>query len=176
MHAVNRQETIITYDSGSPRDTITPFWESLIPGGVIGYGKDHMLGAGLGFIIGAKLARPEKFCINFMGDGALGQVFMNFETASRAKIPITTIVNNNGVLTWTKQGSPIASERFEIEKFTGDYSKVAEGLGGFAQRVERPEQIIPAVHRAKEANDAGIPALIEIMGKSETAIPLTPMD
>lgn len=176
MKAVDRKETIITYDSGSPRDSITPFWESLIPGGVIGYGKDHMLGSGLGFIMGAKMARPEKFCINFMGDGAIGMVFMNFETASRAKIPITTIVFNNGELTWTKMMYPVASERYEIQKFTGDYSKVAEALGGFAQRVEKPEEIIPAVQRAKEANDSGVPALIEIMGKVEPEISIIPVE
>ena len=79
MHTVDRMKTIVTHDSGSPRDSLVPIWESLVPGSFIGYGKDHMLGSGLGFIMGAKMANPDKFCINFMGDGAFGQVGMDFE-------------------------------------------------------------------------------------------------
>ncbi len=176
MHTVDRMKTIVTHDSGSPRDSLVPLWESLVPGSFIGYGKDHMLGSGLGFIMGAKMANPDKFCIVFMGDGAFGQVGMDFETAVRAKIPVTTIVNNNGELTWTKKTCPEACRIYEIEKFTGDYLKVAEALGGYAERVEKPEDIIPAVKRAKKANDAGVPALIEIMGKAETEISLIPVE
>jgi len=176
MYTVDRMKTIVTHDSGSPRDSLVPIWESLVPGSFIGYGKDHMLGSGLGFIMGAKMANPDKFCINFMGDGAFGQVGMDFETAVRARIPVTTIVNNNGELTWTKKICPEATKIYEIEKFTGDYRKVAEALGGHAERVEKPEDIIPAIKRAKKANDAGVPALIEIMGKAEPEISLIPVE
>jgi len=176
MHTVDRMKTIVTHDSGSPRDSLVPIWESLVPGSFIGYGKDHMLGSGLGFIMGAKMANPDKFCINFMGDGAFGQVGMDFETAVRARIPVTTIVNNNGELTWTKKICPEATKIYEVEKFTGDYRKVAEALGGHAERVEKPEDIIPAIKRAKKANDAGVPALIEIMGKAEPEISLIPVE
>jgi len=101
---------------------------------------------------------------------------MDFERAARARIPVTTIVNNNGELTWTKRMCPEATKIYEIEKFTGDYRKVAEALGGHAERVEKPEDIIPAIKRAKKANDAGVPALIEIMGKAEPEISLIPVE
>ena len=53
MHTADVANTIITHDSGSPRDQISPFWESLTPLSYIGWGKSHGLGTGLGLIIGA---------------------------------------------------------------------------------------------------------------------------
>ena len=53
----------------------------------IGWGKSHALGTGLGLIIGAKLAAPDKFCVNFMGDAAFGMTGLDFETAVRCGIP-----------------------------------------------------------------------------------------
>lgn len=172
MHTVDRNKTIVTADSGFIRDVMTVIWETHVPGGFIGYGKDHMMGSTLGFIMGAKLANPDKFCINFMGDGCLGQVGMNLETAVRAKIPITTIVNNNGEFISVKENCPEAAERYDVHALTGDYRKVAEALGLHSERVERPENIIPAVQRAKQANDSGVPAFIEYMGKADPEIPL----
>ncbi len=166
---LDRRETIVTHDSGTPRDSLVPFWESLIPGGYIGFGKDHMLGAGMGLAMGAKLARPDKTVVNIGGEGAFGMVGMNFETAVRAKIAILTIVLNNGVLGGTLSANPIASERYSIHAESGNYSKVAEGLGGYSERVEKPQDIIPAVQRAKKVLASGQPALLEIMDREETA-------
>jgi len=64
----------------------------------MGWGKSHALGTGLGLIMGAKLASPDKFCVNFMGDAAFGMTGLDFETAVRCGIPITTIVLNNSAM------------------------------------------------------------------------------
>ena len=91
-------ETIITHDSGSPRNQLLPFWESPVPSGYTGWGKSTPLGASLGFAMGAKLARPEKTTVAFMGNAAFGMVGMDFETAVRENIPILVVLMNNFVL------------------------------------------------------------------------------
>ncbi len=48
--------------------------------------------------MGAKLAAPDKFCVNFMGDAAFGMTGLDFETAVRCGIPITTVVLNNSAM------------------------------------------------------------------------------
>ena len=169
MQAFDEKETIITHDAGTPRDHMLPFYQSITPGGYIGWGKSTTLGQGLGLAMGAKLARPEKTCINFMGDGAFGMVGMDFETAVREQIPIITILLNNSILGDYEKLQPVAIERYGFNTLSGDYNKVAEGLGGYTERVERPEDIVPVLKRAKKANDAGKAALIEIMDKEETA-------
>lgn len=64
MHTVDRKNTIVTHDAGSPRDQISPFWETLAPMTYLGWGKTTQLGYGLGLAMGAKLAQPDKLCIN----------------------------------------------------------------------------------------------------------------
>ena len=88
MHNVDRANTIITHDAGSPRDQLIPFWETVAPRTYIGWGKSTQLGHGLGLTMGAKLAEPDKLCINVMGDAAIGMVGMDIETAVRNKIGI----------------------------------------------------------------------------------------
>ena len=168
MQVLDRKETIITHDAGNPRDQMVPFYESIIPGGYIGWGKSTTLGSGMAFAMGAKLARPDKTAVNFMGDAAFGMVGMDFETAVREKIPILTIIVNNSVLGGYQELYPIASERYNLNLLSGDYTKVAEGLGGYSERVEQPHDIIPAVQRAKKALTSGQPALIEIITREET--------
>src|SRR5215471_14256592 len=86
-----RKEMIITHDAGSPRNQLVPFYQAPGPRSYLGWGKSHALGTGLGLIMGAKLAAPEKLCVNFMGDAAFGMVGIDFETAVRHGIPIMTL-------------------------------------------------------------------------------------
>ena len=60
MHTVDPSETIITHDSGYPRNQLVPFWPALKPRSYIGWGKSTQLGYGLGLALGAKIAAPEK--------------------------------------------------------------------------------------------------------------------
>src|SRR5206468_1703081 len=95
IHATNDpRDAIVTHDSGSPRDQLLPFYRAVPPRSYLGWGKSHALGTGLGLIIGAKLAAPDKFCVNFMGDAAFGMTGLDFETAVRCGIPILTVVLN----------------------------------------------------------------------------------
>ena len=167
MQALDRKETIISHDSGNPRDQLVPFYESLIPGGYIGWGKTTTLGASLGLAMGAKLARPDKIVAHFMGDGAFGMVGMDFETAVRERIPILTILINNSRLGGYQKRYPIASERYNLDLLSGNYAKVAEGLGGYAEKVEQPGDIIPAIQRAKKSLALGQPVLVEIITADE---------
>src|SRR5256712_9926533 len=98
MRTVDPRDAIVTHDSGSPRDQLLPFYRAVPPRSYLGWGKSHALGTGLGLIIGAKLAAPEKLCVNFMGDAAFGMTGLDFETAVRCGIPILTVVLNNSAM------------------------------------------------------------------------------
>ena len=166
--AVDRTQTIVTHDSGNPRDQTLPFYEAITPHGYIGWGKSTQLGYGLGLIMGAKMAAPEKLAVNIMGDAAFGMAGMDFETAARERIPILTIMFNNSALGGYEKHMPVATERFRTKFLSGDYAKVAEGLGGYSEKVENPADIIPAIQRAQKETEAGKPALLEIITREET--------
>jgi thiamine pyrophosphate-dependent acetolactate synthase large subunit-like protein len=176
---IDPARTIITHDSGTPRDQLAPFWEAIAPRGFLGWGKSTQLGSSLGFAMGAKLAAPDKLVIHFLGDTALGMCGMDLETAVRERIPILTVLVNNGLMGGYERHIPLASEKYRSRYLSGDYTKVAEGLGVAAERVTRPEEIIPALERAiattgfcstGSSREAGRPALIEFITREETRL------
>jgi acetolactate synthase-1/2/3 large subunit len=167
---VDKAQTIITHDAGSPRDQLTPFWKSTAPLSYLGWGKSTQLGYGLGLALGAKLACPDKLCINVWGDAAIGFTGMDFETAVRERLPILSILLNNSAMAIELPVMPIATERFGATAISGDYAAFARALGGFGERVERPDEIGPAIARAIEATHAGVPALLEFMTARETRV------
>jgi thiamine pyrophosphate-dependent acetolactate synthase large subunit-like protein len=169
--AVDPAETIITHDSGFPREQLVPFWETVTPRGYIGWGKSTQLGYGLGLVMGAKLAAPDKTVINVMGDAAFGMAGMDIETAARSSIGILTVILNNSVMTHYSSNMPYASEHHGSNKLSGEYAKVADGLGAHAQRVDSPDQIAPAIRSALKATRTGQPAVIEMITKEEEAVP-----
>lgn len=178
MKVVDRRRTIITHDAGMPRDQLAPFWETLIPRGYIGWGKSTQLGSSLGLAMGAKLAAPDKLVIHFLGDTALGMCGMDLETAVRERIPILTVLVNNGLMGGYERHIPIASQKYRSRYLSGHYSKVADGLGLTAERVTDPAQIVPALQRAlaivapggDPAAAAARPALVEFLTREETEL------
>ena len=136
-----------------------------MPDSYIGWGKSTQLGYSLAVIMGAKLAAPEKLCINVMGDAAIGMTGMDLETAARAGIAILTVVLNNGIMAAEREVLIVSDERYGAMTVGGNYAKVAEGLGVAATRVETPDQFIPALKRGIAVTEGGAPFLIECMVK-----------
>lgn len=167
MHAVDRANTIITHDAGSPRDQISPFWESLTPLSYIGWGKTTQLGYGLGLAMGAKLARPEKLCINVWGDAAIGFTGMDFETAVRERIPILSILLNNFSMAIELPIMQAATEKYRSTDISGHYADMARAFGAYGERVTQPQEIGPAIRRGIEQTRQGRPALLEFITAKE---------
>ena len=163
-------DTIITHDSGYPRDQLVPMWKSEAPRGYLGWGKSTQLGYGLGLAIGAKLAAPDKNVINLMGEAAFGMSGLDVETAVRSEIPILTVVLNNGVMTKYDSHMPRASERYGSNRLGGNYAAVGAALGAHAERVSEPGELAAALQRAGAANRDGRPALVEVMSKVEPRV------
>ncbi len=167
---VDVTNTIITHDAGSPRDQLAPFWVTKKPLTYIGWGKTTQLGYGLGLAMGAKLACPDKLCINVWGDAAIGFTGMDFETAVRERIPILSILLNNFSMAMEIPIMPVSTERYRATDISGDYAAMARALGGYGERVTAPGEIVPAIRRGIEQTQKGIPALIEFITAKETAL------
>ncbi len=170
QHTVDVSETIITHDAGSPRDQLMPFWKTKRPMTYIGWGKTTQLGYGLGLAMGAKLAHPEKLCINVWGDAAIGFTGMDFETAVRERLPILSILLNNFSMAIELSVMPQATAKYRATDISGDYAAMARAFGGYGERVTEPAQIVPAIRRGIEQTRAGKPALLEFITAQETRI------
>ena len=169
IRAVDPATAIVTHDSGSPRDQLLPFYQATRPRGYLGWGKSHQLGTGLGLIIGAKVAAPDKFCVNFMGDAAFGMTGLDFETAVRAGIPSLTIVLNNSTMAIEIPHMKLSHERHKARDLGGNYANLAKELGGWSERVSDPADAGNAILRAKRATEDGRTSLLEFITSAETA-------
>jgi thiamine pyrophosphate-dependent acetolactate synthase large subunit-like protein len=163
MHTVDVANTIITHDAGSPRDQISPFWEPTGPLTYIGWGKTTQLGYGLGLAMGAKLAQPDKLCVNFWGDAAIGFTGMDFETAVRERIPILSVLLNNFSMAIELKVMKTATAKYRSTDISGNYADFAKALGGYGERVTEPDDIVPAIRRAVAKTREGTPALLEFI-------------
>jgi thiamine pyrophosphate-dependent acetolactate synthase large subunit-like protein len=162
-HTVDPARTIITHDAGSPRDQLSPFWESVEPLSYVGWGKSTQLGYGLGLAMGAKLARPDRLCVNVWGDAAIGFTGMDFETAVRERIPILSVLLNNFSMAIEIKVMKVATEKYRSTDIGGNYAEFARAMGGWGERVTEPDDIRPAIERAVAATREGRPALLEFI-------------
>ncbi len=168
--AVDKKNVVITHDAGSPRDQLSPFWKATEPLSYIGWGKTTQLGYGLGLAMGAKLACPEKLCINVWGDAAIGFTGMDVETAVRERIPILSILLNNFSMAIELKVMPVSTEKFRSTDISGDYAAMARAFGAYGERVTDPGEIQAAIARGIAATEAGQPALLEFITCKEVDV------
>jgi len=162
MNTVDRENTILTHDAGSPRDQTTTLYESKIPHGFLGWGHVTSLGFSLPAIMGAKIAEPERFCVAIMGDASAPQASLyEYETALRHEIPILGIVLNNSQYSGYEKTYPYTMHVTPSSIMS--HAKVVEALGAWSERVEEPDEIIPAIKRAEKEMRSGRPALLEMI-------------
>jgi acetolactate synthase-1/2/3 large subunit len=158
-------DTITVLDGGNTTLTGVAFHPILSSPSFLYSVKMGYLGTGLPFAIGAKLAAPQRPVCLISGDGAIGFHIMEMETAARENLPIVVIVavdnawgmektafaaQGLGPQDWANRGIDLAPVR---------YDRIAEGLGCYGEKVDRLDQLAPALQRAV---DAGKPALLHV--------------
>jgi thiamine pyrophosphate-dependent acetolactate synthase large subunit-like protein len=127
------------------------------PGHRLNSGPFGMMGVGMPFGVGAKVACPDKQVIVVHGDGSFGLNAMELDTAVRHRVPVLVVISLNGG--WTadpkkeKIGRNLGYTRFD---------KMAEALGCYGEYVEKPEDIGPALVRAQKKVDEGMVALVNV--------------
>ena len=168
--AVDIDNTVITHDAGSPRDQLSPFWSATTPLSYIGWGKTTQLGYGLGLAMGAKVAQPQKTCINVWGDAAIGFTGMDFETAARERIPILSILMNNFSMAIEIPIMQVAQAKYGSTDISGHYANMAQAFGGYGERVTEPGAIRSAIERGLAATTEGQSALLEFITDKEIGI------
>ena len=170
MNTIDRKNAIVTHDSGSPRDETIPFYESISPRGFIAWGKSTQLGYSLGLAMGARMAAPEKLAVHIIGDYGFGMVALDIETAVRERIPVLSIVLNNSAMgIYSPNSFPTANDLYGTKYTGGNFAQVAEAMGSYNARIEKPEEIVPAIKTATKVIEAGQPAVLEFITKEEQA-------
>jgi acetolactate synthase-1/2/3 large subunit len=132
------------------------------PGYWLDAGPMGCLGTGTGFAMAAQLARPGEKVLILHGDGAFGLNGMEFESMVRQKLPVVSIIGNDGAWGQIKHpqkaivGHTTAAELAPAIR----YDRMVEALGGYGELVERPQDIRPALERAFAS---GLPACVNVL-------------
>ena len=122
----------------------------------------------MGLAMGAKLAEPDKLCINVMGDLAFSTVGLDVETAVRCNIPTMTIVINNAFMSiYDDSRFPVAIEKYNIKSLSGEFSEVAQAMGAYTEKITAPADIIPDIQRGIAETEAGNAVVLEFITKDE---------
>ena len=122
------------------------------------------LGVGGGFALAAKLCRPSAEVWLLWGDGSAAYSLAEIDTCVRHGLPVIAVIGNDAG--WTQ----IAREQVDVlgddvgtVLARTDYHKVAEGYGGAGIKVERPEEVRPALERARQLAAGGQPVVINVL-------------
>jgi acetolactate synthase-1/2/3 large subunit len=144
--------------------------DSYAPGCWLDPGPYGCLGSGIGYALGAKLARPERQVVLLLGDGALGFAGMDLDTLARHGVAVLGIVANNGI--WALEKHPMEaiygySVAAELRPETR-YDVVAEALGCDGLLVRSPNELRPALERGLAATR---PTLVNVLTDPSVAYP-----
>ena len=167
MKVLDPKASFVTADSGNTRDQTSTVYEAQIARGHLGWGNVSTLGFSLAGAIAAKLAFPDRQCVNITGDAGVCYMMGDFEATARHGIGVTTLHINNGGYSgygpgfWGAGHDPYT---WKVSDHTAAcMSDMARAVGLHSEQITEPAEIIPALKRALEANAAGKPAYIEFI-------------
>jgi len=168
-------DAVVTTDVGQHQMWASQFYQYTKPRTFLSSGGLGTMGYGLGACIGAKIARPDKICVNIAGDGCFRMNMNELATASRYNIPIIQIVINNHVLGMVRQWQTLFYDKRYSQTVLNDkvdFCKVAEGLGCAAFRVTKREEVFETIQKAIALK---APVLIEcVIDSDDKVFPMVP--
>ena len=157
-------DTFIIMDGGDYVQWGRSYLRARKPGRFIRLGPLSHLGAGIPYAMAAKLSHPESKTLALMGDGSFGFYTMEYDTCIRHNLPITVVMGNDS--TW---GIDKTFQLAYFDRAVGTdlrfirYDRVVDAIGGYAEYVEKPEDVAPAVERAFAS---GRPSLVNVAVRS----------
>ncbi len=149
------EDTIYIGDGGDVVTISAQAVQPRTPGHWMDPGALGSLGVGTGFAMAAGLARPEKEVLCYYGDGSFGMTAFDMETANRFGAPYIAVIGNNAAMNQIRYGqiAKYGAQRGNVGNKLGDvpYGTFAQMLGGYGEEVRDPNEIGPALQRAREA-------------------------
>ena len=154
-------DAIVSVDGGDIVSTTARWLQTSTAGHVLDPGPFGTLGTGAPYAIAAQIAFPEKTVGVIFGDGGFGFNGMEYDTMIRLGLPVIGVVGNDGVWSNIKTFHRMAFPDRLVATDLGvrPYHEMVKGLGGYGEFVDDPNEIRPALERAKAS---GKPSLINV--------------
>jgi len=155
------ERAVVTMDAGANRLYMTHYFQCRGAGTVYQPSSIGGMGYALPAAMAAKLTFPERDCVAVCGDGGFAMTMNALLTAAQYRIPVVTVVLNNGVLGWVKDGQRRRGNRFIASELgRNDYARIAQATGCIGVRVETVKDLLGELDRVRSAKD---PVVLDVV-------------
>jgi acetolactate synthase-1/2/3 large subunit len=166
---------IITTDVGQHQMWMAQWYRPRGPRSFISSGGLGTMGFGFPAAMGAKFACPDRQVIAVVGDGGYQMTMQDLITAVEHRLALPIIVVNNGALGMVRQWQTFFYRNRLSSSIlrNPDFARIAEAFGARGIRVDRPEQVEPALRSALATEDG--PCVVDvIVDPEENCLPMIP--
>jgi len=148
------ERALVTMDAGANRLYMTHYYQCRGAGTVYQPSSIGGMGYALPAAMAAKLTSPERDCVAVCGDGGFAMTMNALLTAAQYRIPVATVVLNNGVLGWVKDGQRRRGNRFIASELgQNDHAKIAQAMGCASVRIETVADLVGGLDRVRGATE-----------------------
>lgn len=175
IYQITKGEAIIATEVGQNQMWAAQFYQYTKPRTFISSGGLGTMGYGFPASIGAQIGCPDKVVFDIAGDGSFQMNIQELATAVNYKVPVKIAILNNGYLGMVRQWQELFFHRrySQVDIKNGpDFVKVAEAYGAQGIRVDRAEEVEPALKKALEISG---PVVIDFkVSREENVYPMVP--
>ena len=148
------ERAVVTMDAGANRLYMTHYFQCRGAGTVYQPSSIGGMGYALPAALAAKLAAPDRDCVAVCGDGGFAMTMNALFTAAQYRIPAVTVILNNSVLGWVKDGQRRRGNRFIASELgRQDYARIAQSMGCAGVRVETLKDLTAELDRVRHASE-----------------------
>ena len=151
IYEVTRGEAIITTEVGQNQMWAAQYYTFKRPRQFLSSGGLGTMGYGFPAAIGAQVGCPEAVVFDIAGDGSIQMNIQELATVVANKLAVKVAILNNGYLGMVRQWQELFFQRrYSHTHLVGnpDFVKLAQAYGAAGIRVERKEEVRPALEEA----------------------------
>ncbi len=167
--------TVITTDVGQHQMWTAQFYNFEKTRRFVTSGGLGTMGFGLPAGMGAQVAEPHNKVVVISGDGSVQMNMQELTTCVQYKLPVITLIMNNGFLGMVRQWQEFFyNRRYAETDMTQqpDFVKLAEAHGAMGLRAKKPDEVVPVL---KKALASDVPVLIDMHIRQESNVyPMVP--